>query len=168
MAIRRRRRYNHERQLQLADWRPHRCVSPMHPGNPEIPADHFAFRARRLRNVCRMCSRVRRRILTDAQLKAFDDDVWENYPSEGAETVAGRWNVEPIYVMKRAARIGADRHGTHLLTMGDKMLIVGLIREGLDNRQIAEKFEVRPFAIQLIRNRLPENRRQIAEEAGNE
>lgn len=116
----------------------------------------------------RSLTKVRRRILTDEQLKDFDNDVWENYPHEGTYALANRWSVEPIYVMKRAARIGADRHGTHLLTMGDKMLIVGLIREGLDNRQIAEKFEVRPFAIQLIRNRLPENRRQIAEEAGNE
>ena len=120
-----------------------------------MPADQFALRARRLRPVCRLCSRIRRRILTDAQLKEFDDDVWANYPGEGAEEVAARWNVEPVYVMKRAARIGADRFGTHLLTMSDTLLIVGLIRAGLNNQEIAAKFDVRAFAIRQIREGLP-------------
>lgn len=168
MAIRRRRRYDDERQLPLADWTPRRCTSPIHHGNPEIPADQFAFRARRLRSVCRLCSRVRRRILTDAQLKVFDDDVWENYPSEGAETVAGRWNVEPVYVMKRAARIGADRFGTHLLTFSDKILIVGLIRAGLTDQEIAKKFDVRSFAIRQLRERVPEIAGAKNKEKGDE
>lgn len=103
-----------------------------------------------------MCSRVRHRILTDEQLKEFDDDVWNNYPSEGAEKVAARWDVDPVYVMKRAARIGADRYGTHLLTLSDTLLIAGLIRSGLGDREIAEKFDVRPFAIRKIREGLPE------------